>query len=687
MQIRLAVTALPWALLCTAVPAVWAQADVTSLEEIVVTAEWRQPSLQDASSSISVLTLDAPDAAATKHLEELLGQLANVNFSSGASRARFIQIRGIGERGQFAEPLNPSVGLLLDGVDMSGIGTAATLFDVEQVEVFRGPQGTLYGANALAGLINVRSPAPTDELTARLLLDGGNFDARGVGGIVSGPLSENLGLRVAFQSYRDDGFIDNEFLGRDDTTGRDEETLRTKLRWQPSDDTELTLTLGNIAINNGYDNFSLDNTRVTRSDEPGADNQDTTYGNLAWTTALAPGHELRASLAHADSEIDYGYDEDWTFVGFHPFEYSSTDRYQRDRTTTTADVRLLSAPDQPVGWVVGLFGLQQDVSLRRDYTFLSGPFFSEFDIDRLAVYGETTFPVSSSARLRLGARAERHESRYRDTDGTTFSPSDDLFGGRLVFEQDLASGALLYGSLTRGYKAGGFNTDGSLPVDLRQFDPELLVSLEAGFKHRFLDNRLQLRAAAFYMKRDDVQINTSIVRERPDGSSEFIDFTGNGAEGTNLGAELELDFALTESLTLYADLGLLDTEFEDYVNGAGENLSGREQAQAPGYQFHAGVAYQSETGWFSRLAVEGRDEFFFSDSHALRSQAYEVVNASLGYQSGRWSVTLWGRNLGDEDIPVRGFFFGNDPRDGYTARGFTQLGEPRRFGVSLTLDW
>lgn len=657
------------------------------LEEIIVRGELRETSLDSTPSSVSVLALEAIDAASVNHLEEVLGRLPNVNFASGASRARFVQIRGVGERGQFAEPLNPSVGLLIDGVDMSGIGTAATLFDVQQVEVFRGPQGTLYGANALAGLINVRTRAATDQFTARVAADGGNYGARGLGLAVSGPLSNNLTARVAARSYRDDGFIRNDFLNRDDTTKRDENTWRGKLRWQPAEDAELTLTIGSIDVDNGYDNFSLDNTRVTLSDAPGQDEQDTRYASAAWAAPIAAGKRIAATLGHADSEIDYGYDEDWTFDGFHPFGYSSTDRYQRDRKTTTADVRILSDVDGRVEWVAGLFGLAQEVNLTRTYTFLPAPFSSAFDIERAALYGEASTTFGDGWRIRAGLRVERHTADYTDSEGVAFSPEDDLIGGRLVLEKALASGGLAYASATRGYKAGGFNTDGSLDTDLREFEPETLWNLEAGIKQAFWGDRLALRGALFYMLRDDVQISTSVVRVRPDGSSEFIDFVGNGAEGTNLGAELEVDLAITDRLSANLNVGLLDTEFRDYTNGAGEDLSDREQAHAPRYQLRASVDYAVETGWFARAALEARDEFFFSDTHNVRSEAYALLNAAAGFRADRWSVTVWGRNLADEDYAVRGFFFGNDPRDNYTPRGFTQLGEPRRYGVSVTFEW
>ena len=139
-----------------------------ALPEIVVTAEFRPVTLQNQTSSVSVVSaLDIQERAA-QHLEEVLNLAPNVNYSSGSSRARFYQIRGIGERSQFQEPLNASVGFIIDDIDMSGLGSAGTLFDVDQVEVLRGPQGTLHGANALAGLINTRSAHPQEEAAGKI---------------------------------------------------------------------------------------------------------------------------------------------------------------------------------------------------------------------------------------------------------------------------------------------------------------------------------------------------------------------------------------------------------------------------------------------------------------------------------------------------------------------------------------
>ena len=668
------------------------------IEEIVVTGEFRQPGLAETPGSISVISLDRHTAGTVNHLEEILGWMPNVNFASGASRARFIQVRGIGERGQFSEPQNASVGLIVDGVDLSGIGTMATLFDVEQVEVLRGPQGTLYGANALAGLINITTNAPTGEFFSRLRLDAGDHGSHGIGGVISGPVNEQLGYRLAGQINRDDGYMKNRFLGRDDTNNHDELSLRGKLSWRPQEDQDWTFTLGHVDVDNGYDAFSLDNDRNTLSDEPGHDRQTSNFASVRLRWDISPAMHFQGAVGLAASDSDYGYDEDWTFPDFDPIGYASTDRYLRDRDTATLDLRWLSGPsgrlfEDTTDWVVGVYALRQTEDLERRYTFNPDDFDSRMEVDRIALYGELVRPLAERLRLTFGLRAERHRARYRDSEDLRFRPRDDMLGGRVVLSYDLGDAAMAYAGVARGYKAGGFNISGTLDADLREFDPEALWNYELGVKGVAFDGRLNSRLAVFTMRRDDVQVETSIVRVRPDGSAEFIDLVDNAAKGTNTGLELEMTLAATERLSLFASLGWLDTEFDRFINSNGEDLSGRPQAHAPRYQFHAGAEYRFAAGWFLRVESEGKDAFYFSNSERLvpnpddvRSNAFALWHASLGYEAQRWSLKLWGRNLGDRDYAVRGFYFGNDPRDFYTSRGFTQLGEPRRYGLTLTVE-
>ena len=664
--------------------------DEPFIEEIVVEGEFRKTQLNQLAGSVSVLRPDE-GAVLANHLDEILGRAANVNFAAGASRGRYIQIRGVGERGQFIEPLNPSIGLVVDGVDLSGIGTAATMFDVAQVEVFRGPQGTLYGANALAGLINVVTPAPDSTLTTAVQFDAGDYGALGAGVVVSGPLAEGAGFRISAHQYSDDGFIENDHLHEDDTNARDERTLRAKFIWG-GQVTNWRLSLGQVDVDNGYDAFSLDNTRHTLSDQPGLDTQDTRYASLAADFRIWDRATLQASVGYVESDIEYGYDEDWAFVGFDPAGYSSRDLYARDVETLTAEARLVSNPAQglwngTLDWVLGVYSLTQDVGLQRTYSFLVDDFVSDFSVDRVALYAEVARVLANSLKLTVGARAERHESQYSDSFAVGFSPDDDLFGGRILLEKATASNGLLYGAISRGYKTGGFNADGSLDSDLREFGDEALWNLEVGYKAELIGEAMSLNVAVFRMQREDVQISTSIERMRAGGSVEFIEYIGNAAEGYNQGVEVGLSWRAVDNLTLFAEVGLLDTEFSDYTAVGGSNLDGRSQAHAPNYQFYTGGEYLFGDGWFARVEVEGKDEFYFSNSHDQMSDSYALVNATVGYETTKWSIRLWGRNLSDEDYFVRGFYFGNDPRDLYQPNLWTQLGAPRQIGVSLQANF
>ncbi|MEK9869158.1 MAG: TonB-dependent receptor plug domain-containing protein [Gammaproteobacteria bacterium] len=396
-----------------------------TIEEIVVTADLRKESTMNIAASVSVVSEAVIADRAAEHFEDVINAIPNVNFAAGSNRARFFQIRGIGERSQFINPINPSVGVLIDDVDFSGAATVATMTDVSQVEVLRGPQGTRYGANALAGLINIKTNDATAAPTLRLRLSAGDYGHRVLGLIAGGALSDAVNARLVIASSESDGYIDNDFLGRDDTNNRDELTLRGKLNWQ-TNDWKVGLTAARVDIDNGYDAFSLDNTRQTLSDEPGFDAQESTYFALKATRELSAGTlELRAN--HASSDISYGYDEDWSYTGIHPWGYTSTDHYFRDRDTLSLEARVISGPDARIlsdstDWVIGVYSLQSEESLTRDYTYAAGPFDSEYNFDTLAIFGQFDTALSDRLVLSTGLRFERRETDYNDSALVRFSP-------------------------------------------------------------------------------------------------------------------------------------------------------------------------------------------------------------------------------------------------------------------------
>jgi iron complex outermembrane receptor protein len=284
--------------------------------------------------------------------------------------------------------------------------------------------------------------------------------------------------------------------------------------------------------------------------------------------------------------------------------------------------------------------------------------------------------------LSTGLRVERRSSQYNDSENVSFDPTETLWGGRLSLKYLLDANTMTYISLSRGYKAGGFNTDGDLDASLREFGSEYLWEIELGVKANLLDNKLQVRAAMFRDDRRDQQENSSFTELRTDGSTDFVPYYTNAAEGTNQGIEIETIWQLSESVEAFANLGLLDAKFDQFINEIGENLSNRDQAHAPNYTYSTGLNF-SRNQWQANLSLEGRDNFYFSVSHQEKSDTMSLVNASLAYNHENWQLRLWARNLTDEDYSIRGFgSFGNDPRDGYTTRPFVQFGEPRIIGVT-----
>lgn len=662
------------------------------IEEVIVTSDFRDASLLDTAASVTIfddLTIKNRQA---KHLEQLLNLAPNVNFSSGASRGRFIQIRGIGERSQFIEPLNPSVGILVDGIDFTGIAGAATTMDIKQVEILRGPQGTLYGANALAGLINLTSNQPSEITQGSVSLGAGSHGTKSVSGALGGSLNNAMNYRVAAQSHTSDGYITNDFLKRDDTDNIDELSLRAIIDWRASDALSLKLTLFKVDADNGYDAFSLDNTRNTLSDKPGHDRQESTAFAVQSNWQANEQFDVVSLISFADSDLEYGYDEDWAFPAIcagqecDGWEYNSEDNYLRDRDNSTLDVKLVSKQSvnflgKNAHWVLGVYAREQDEQLLRQYTYNAGDFSSSFDTENRAIYGQLDTDITSNVSLVTGLRLEGRKATYTDSDGVAHSVDENLWGGRIALQYKPNDRTMLYGLVSRGYKAGGVNSDPSLSAEDREFDTELMLNFETGVKGSWFEQRLQTRLSVFYQQRKDIQIKQSLVQSRDDSNaSDFTDYFGNSGKGRNYGMEAEVNWLATEALSIQGSLGLLETEYDTPLS---TTLDSRDQAHAPRYQFALGSSLRISENLSWTADIEGKDKFYLSSSHNEQSESYWLLNTNLAYSADQWTLSVWGRNLTNEDVIVRGFGgFGNDPRKYYATEPYYQFGEPRVFGVS-----
>jgi outer membrane receptor protein involved in Fe transport len=689
--------------------------ETANIERIVVTSDFRDANLLDLSNSISVFSQETIERRGANHIEQILNSAPNVNFSAGASRGRFFQIRGIGERSQFIDPVNASVGLIVDGIDFTGLGLAANTLDVQQVEVFRGPQGTLYGANSLAGLINLKTNDPTDNLFVRLGTEVSEFGGQVLSGVVSGPISEEIGYRLALQNQKSDGFIENDFLGRDDTNNIDENILKGKLKFLVNK--ELTINVNGFYLNadNGYDAFSLNNTRVTTADQPGRDTQLTRAGAITSLWTGAKNFDAEVTLSAAYNDTIYSFDEDWSFIGAFSddlFPYSSAKSYDRERNNVTFEMRLLSSEGQNIfggktSWVAGFYQRTENEDMletRFDSLAFDGNFSNEFDTKNSALYGQFNTRLIDKLQLITGLRVEYREADYSDSANIIRPVDETLWGGRVVLEYRLQDDTLLYGLISRGYKAGGVNgqiisaaqINDAIPSSTFFFDTETLINYELGVKGKWLDSQLQTQVSVFYQNRNNAQVSQSTFN--PEDSS-FDSFLSN-AEAVANGIEAEFVYIAGENVSLYGSLGLLNAEFDDFKSFAhvdavtrGEtiNLDRRNISQAPEYQFNLGADFYLTEYLTLNVEVEGKDEYFFSNTHNDRSTAYELFNARLTYQMDDWSLAIWARNLTDEDVQTRGFFFsnegGNDPSKGYAAEPYYQLGEPRIVGFNINYEF
>ena len=679
--------------------------ELSVLSEIIIKAEFRDINIMDSANSVTVIDTKDFERRDAEHIEQVLNLAPNVNFSSGSSRGKFFQIRGIGERGQYVEPINPSIGLYIDGIDFSGLGGAATTLDIKQIEVFKGPQGTSYGANAMAGLIDMRSNDPSKKFRGSIDSSIGEYEKRTVSTILSGPITSDLGYRFAMQRSKRDGYTDNDFLGRDDTNGIDEQTLRLKLNLQANEYLNFSFSGLYFDADNGYDTFSLDNTRDTLSDQPGHDRQETIAFSLESRWTENKKFDVISLFSHSSTDLEYGFDEDWSYNSIcsdyscGSAAYESFDNYIRDKRTTSVDFRLLSKAKSLIfsgstDWVTGIYFKDQEESLLRKRTFYSD-FLSDFDTKNFAIYGQLGTQLNDKLRLTSGLRLEYRQGDYSGSSLVNYDNGERLWGGKIGLEYLMTDDIMIYSLASRGYKAGGVNSSSSLDAKNRSFDTEYLWNYETGIKADWLDGTLNSQLAIFYQDRRKMQVKQSLVDCKVGEACTFTDYFENAENGANYGAEMELRWIALNYVDVYGSLGLLRATFKDYksyshvdvdkyaANPSPKDLSGHKQAHAPSYQFSLGTDVRLTNNLTMGVELEGKEEFSLSPRHNAKSNRYELLNSHLNYRFGKWSFSLWGRNLNDRDVIVRGFgAFGNDPRKNYALEPYYQYGEPRVIGAT-----
>jgi iron complex outermembrane receptor protein len=672
------------------------------VEEIIIKADWREAPITDGDTSTFVLSGNEIKAQPIKHFENLSYLVPNLNFAASDSRARYFQIRGIGERSGYLGTPNSSVGFLIDDVDYSGQGGIATLFDVDQVEVIRGPQASRIGANALAGLIYIKTKEPTEEFEASSEINLGSYNTQSAGIALSGPVTKNKEVKFRFVVRQDqsDGFRKNLFLNKSDTSSKDELTLRLKIDFELSETSNSKLLLSSVDMDDPADIWTIDNSLNTLSDRPGMDSQKTDTLGYKYFKKFDQ-FELQSFTSTTDTFVVFSYDADWGNSESHaPYTYDYFSETLRDRQSFNQEFRLVSNSNNvPFSWVLGTTFLsldetndRQDDGIYGDPSDPFGPYesltisSSDYSSNNLSFFGNIDYELAKDLVISLGVRAEEWKAKYSDTNNENFNLSNDMFGGKLSVSYLMENIGNAYLSYAKGYKQGGFNVGlgllGQVDPNELEYDPEYLTNYELGINSKISDFT-DLSFNIFYSQREDQQVLIS-TQVDPNDPNTFVYLTQNAAEGLNYGFEGSFDTQLNDALSLFLNLGYLETEIKNWASRP--DIEGREQAHAPKYSFSAGAEYYFQENTSFEINFIGKSGFYYSDSHNNKSDSYVLTNAALRHSVDNWVIDLWVQNLFDEYYSTRGFFFGNEAPD-FIDTLYRRHGDPRHFGLSVRYDF
>ena len=687
------------------------------LEPVLVTADLWQTPLERITASVSVYDGTRFTSDGVRHFGDLADQIPNLTWTGGTSRPRYFQIRGIGENSQYeGETPDSSVVFKVDDLDFTGLGTVGGTFDVRQVEVLRGPQAGAFGANAAGGLIQLVTNAPTPYWTGKVEGTAGT-DGLFEGGLAfGGPLlkkdPEKLTFRVALQQHTSDGFRTNALLG--DSNAQDEFATRLRVTWKPSSAWTWDGTVFFANVNNGFDEFALDNNGTrTFSDQPGRDEQVSLAGSLRGLYSGWQDVRLTTVTSAAFTDSVYSYDADWSaWTDTPPINltdgYSGFAGLRRQRDTWSQELRFDSVDKtDALGWLdrwtAGLYAAQifEDGRFISDYAepgFTSrGIMDTEYRSTNVAAFGQFGHDFGPADRLTLGLRVERVDITGRAQNDANLSNSgpsldrisphfdDTLFGGKLTYEHDIQPGQLLFASVARGYKAGGVATDSRISAaDAQIYETEHLWNFESGLRSQWPDIGVSNQLTAFYTARQNTQ-----VRDSAGFGGSYRFFTDNAAAAATYGLEDSITYAFADGWSLDGSLALMQSDIESFVLTNGNAGGGRELANVPAYGYTLGLRYAKPRGFFGRLELLARGDYYDSNTNTQKRSAYEVVNASLGYAWDGWRVSLWARNLLDAEYEKRTFFFANTPaawNAGISSR-YESRADPRQVGVTAAYEF
>jgi iron complex outermembrane recepter protein len=684
-----------------------------SIEEVTVTAQKRAESLQDVPIAITAFNQDMLKEAGIEGIDNVAQFTPGFSMTSYNKSTPQPYIRGIGTNTSGAGD-DASVAMFIDDVYISRAGAYdSNLFDLERVEVLRGPQGTLYGKNVVGGALNITTRKPnTEEFEARIRVDAGNYNKRGLQAFMTGPLSETVAGKLSFSTAERDGFVENTLTGND-LRDEDTQSARAGLVWDASEtlsvswnwDASKVRESGVGRVINGEPLFASPVLTPSLNDRDKTDTQNDGYTDRdVWGTSLK-----------VEWEQDYGT---WTSVtGYRTSDYEFTDDLvpalelsgfnlnyltnftEEQEKQFSQELRLASNGEGAFEWTAGLYYFKDDIDRLElwDSVALGGGI-GQVDAtnktESKAVFGQLSYNLEDW-RFTVGGRYTR-ETKEATLVGEGVEPlylqlfsdfdakadkSWNNFSGKLSVDYTGLENTLIYVSLSEGFKSGAFNSIAGTKTGAETpLDPELATQIELGIKSQWFDDRLRINAVLFDIDYEDLQVFHSVG---------FDVIVENAGQATSKGAELEVIALPVEGLELSASYSYLDARYDEFLSGGVDN-SGNKLTRSPKNAYTLSSSYSMPLGDAGelnfRLDYVNQGELYIaaSNSDLSKLDGYELYNARVSFQSAdeAWELALWGKNLTDEEYAIHS----SDLSILGSISTSDILGNPRTYGVTFTYN-
>lgn len=671
------------------------QDDNFALEEIIVTAEARAENLQDVPVAVTAFSEGDIADAGIESTADFIALTPNVSFDDSFTVGNsFVAIRGVTQINNADSP----VAIVVDGVpQLNQKQFKMDLYDIERIEVLKGPQGALYGRNAIGGAVNIVTKSPSNELEGFVTVGAGNGGTSKVQASLSGPIIEDRLLFRLSGSYKDsDGFIENTFLGTE-VDFIESTDFRGKLLFNVTDDLTMDLRLATSTLDGGavYDSAFFDNTGPDNANQerlPVTDILGTSERNideltfkLDWTTDAGA---LMYIAGYTDIEEDYFGDLDFCNpvdcpAGF--FGFGQVDQTQDLQVELLShELRWTSPDDQRLRWAAGAFLVDTDRSLTTIATLAdlgNVPIvMSTEDNDNEASALFAQFEYDLTDTLELSASIRRDDDDREQTDvmtGTVRSTSFDSTQPKVTLTWTPADNRLLYVTYANGFRSGGFNGVGG-----REFDDETVDNLEIGFKSKWLDDRLLLNLAAYRADSEDFQFFFIDINA---GGAQVID---NLDEVSLSGFELEVEALLAPNWSVFGALGLQDSDIEAIdpnlpVPASVGNKTPKTTESSLNVGTQVDFQLAGDLDGLFRLDFERRGDRYWHPDNVDVMGPVSLLNARVGLGAKNWRLTLWGRNLTDE------FYY-----EDFNAQAFSGLpwnigwaNRPRSYGIDFRYEF